>query len=233
MVWQAVLLQGEPGSLWKQAGLPKSHQGSNWKGESSLDLLVNSPDSLLASFRSKTSPGQLILIAGPGGSGKTSWCRQLASSAVDLHMQPRGLLSPAVFVDGNKVAIDLLDLDSGEKRRLAVKREHTSSTQAGLSIVATQDWLFDTEALSWGNQILSRLVVQNELLILDELGPLELLENSGLTAGLELITRRAYRLACLVVRSTLVQHARERWPWAQLVDLAAQAGRLKSDDLNS
>jgi nucleoside-triphosphatase THEP1 len=233
MVWQAVPLQREQGSLWKQAGLPTSLQGSNWKGESSLNLLVNSPDSLLASFRSKVSPGQLTLIAGPSGSGKTSWCLRLANAAVTLQIQPRGLISPAVFLDENKIAIDLVDLVSGENRRLAVRRGNTSSIETTPSVYAMQDWLIDPLVISWGNQILSKLSIKNKLLILDELGPLELLEDTGLTAGLELINSRTYRMACVVVRSGLVQNALERWPWAMVIDINNQAARLNGDDLNT
>jgi hypothetical protein len=56
-----------------------------------------------------------------------------------------------------------------------------------------------------------------ELLVLDELGPLELHKNKGLTAGVQLIDAQRYRTACVVVRPTLLSVALERWPCGQIL----------------
>ncbi|MBV2193943.1 MAG: hypothetical protein KUL81_11460, partial [Azonexus sp.] len=61
--------------------------------------------------------GQLVLLSGERGAGKTAWCRSLAGLAQGMTVA--GLASPAVFCDGRKTAIDLLDLSRGETRRLA------------------------------------------------------------------------------------------------------------------
>jgi hypothetical protein len=58
-----------------------------------------------------------------------------------------------------------------------------------------------------------------DILILDELGPLEFSSNQGLTVGFELIERRLYRLACMTIRPSLLPVALERWPWAHEIHL--------------
>jgi hypothetical protein len=176
---------------------------------------IDSPDSLLASLAFRNQPGQLMLITGPGRSGKTCWCLALADYASILGLDVGGLVSPAVSEDGRKVGIDLLDLRSGAQRRLAVRRGESSSGQT------TEDWHFDDEALNWGNAILAQMGAC-QFFILDELGPLELQRGVGLINGLGLVAARHYRLACLVVRPSLLDIAQALWPWGEVFYLPSR-----------
>jgi nucleoside-triphosphatase THEP1 len=182
---------------------------------------LSSPVSFLASFLSKSEneeAPELWLVTGESGAGKSSWCQELVRRGREAGLTPVGLISPAVFQDGRKVGIDLIEVETGERRRLATKKEDKSSpSTAGLS---TQAWDFDTETLAWGNRILERLVPAT-LLILDELGPLEILDGKGLTAGLRLIDQKQYRLACVVIRPRLLPTALERWPWSKALEIPA------------
>lgn len=179
-----------------------------------------SPVALLQSMATTlpNSP-RLVLLTGEFSSGKTTWCLQLLEQARLRGMLTAGLVSPAVFEQGVKIGIDLMDIVSGERRRLAV-RHSLSSGQAPQLGPLTQNWHFDSLVLAWGNQILENLS-ECELLILDELGPLEFLAEQGLTAALKLIDAKQYRLACVVVRVELLSMALERWPWGQPYNLTA------------
>ncbi|MEW6717362.1 MAG: nucleoside-triphosphatase [Chloroflexota bacterium] len=177
--------------------------------------LLNSPDSLLASFASENEPGRLIIVTGPSGSGKTHWCLALADYARSLGVDVGGLVSPAVQEAGLKTGIELLDLRSGARRRLAVRRAESVTGPI------TEDWHFDNEALRWGNAVLVRSK-KCQLLILDELGPLELLQGVGLTVGLRLVSARRYRLACVVVRLSLLSKAQALWPWEQTFHIPSE-----------
>ena len=46
-----------------------------------MQVYIDSPDSLLASFVSGKETGRLILVTGQSGSGKTRWCQALAEQA--------------------------------------------------------------------------------------------------------------------------------------------------------
>ena len=173
-----------------------------------MQILIDSPDSLLASFVSGIEPGRLILVTGSSGSGKTRWCQTLAERANVLGIHAAGLVSPAVFEGDVKVGIDLLDLGSGEQRRLAVRRGEYGDGHN------TLDWHFYSETLDWGNNILGQFGTCR-FIILDELGVLELEQGLGLTNGIGLITARRYRLACVVVRPSLLDDARVLWPWGE------------------
>ncbi len=177
-----------------------------------MQVLIDSPDSLLASFMSGDEPGRLILITGQRGSGKTDWCLALAEAATSLNIPIEGLVSPAVFEEDIKVGIDLRDLGSGAQRRLAVRRGESDRGQM------TENWLIDEGTLEWGNAILAQSGTC-PLFILDELGPLELERGVGLINGIGLIAGRRYNLACVVIRTSLLALALEYWPWGQILQL--------------
>lgn len=169
-------------------------------------------------------PPPLFLITGASGSGKTTGCLHLVEQARSDSYVVGGLLSPAVFTGKRKTGIDLVDLSSGERRRLATLKTTEQATS-----LTTDEWQFDASALAWGNDRLHRLR-SCDLLVLDELGPLEYYCTAGLQEGFRLIQAQRYRLACLTIRPSLLAVAQQRWPWARVVDVTVntrrhQAGR--------
>jgi ABC-type cobalamin/Fe3+-siderophores transport system ATPase subunit/nucleoside-triphosphatase THEP1 len=163
-------------------------------------------------FEKSGGSPQLIFVTGPGGSGKSTWCAGLVRRSRERGLVVRGLLSPAVFTDGSKVGIDMVDLTTGERRRLASLRNPAST---GLM---TDHWQFDADTLAWGNQIL-RDAQPCDLLIIDELGPLEFLRNGGLQEGVRILDHRQYKVACVVIRPSLLPDAQQRWPGGYIIDL--------------
>jgi nucleoside-triphosphatase THEP1 len=189
---------------------PRLMTGQNGSTVPQQDVSYSPVEIVARLLPANQSFSELIFITGKSGAGKTAWCQELIRQSQSAGLIPVGLISPAVFQSGFKVGIDLIDIRTGERRHLAVKKEqNTPIDQAGLE---TPGWRFNSQVLAWGDGVLDRLQHPN-LLILDELGPLELLENVGLTAGLRLIDGRRYRMACVVIRPTLLPAAQERWPW--------------------
>ena len=181
-----------------------------------MQVFIDSPDSLLASFISpnENKPG-LVLITGMRGAGKTCRCMDLVEHARALDLKLCGLISPAIFEDDQKVGIDLLNLNNGERRRLAYR-----VGEAGGDL-RTLDWQMVAETLDWGNSILES-IDSCDLFILDEVGPLEFEHGIGLIAGLDIIDSRKNFPAVVVVRPSLLFMAHRRWPWAQLINIPAQ-----------
>jgi nucleoside-triphosphatase THEP1 len=143
------------------------------------------------------------VITGPRGAGKTTSCQNLVSEARKMDWDVAGILSPAVFVDGVKAAIDALDLRRGEQHTLARLAPPGQTTS-----IRTETWLFDEDTLEWGNRVF-QLATPCDLLVVDELGPLELERHQGWTAALEAVRSRAYHLCLLVLRPELVHHAQQ------------------------
>lgn len=160
--------------------------------------------------------GQLLVVTGDIGTGKTPWCGDLIAhiQGQEPTSKVAGLLSPGVFAaDGSKAAIDLRDLATGTQRRLATRRPSPDPASP------TPNWDFEAETLTWGDEVLAS-VGPCDLLVIDELGPLELLHGRGWQHALPLLERGAYRLACVVVRTRLLNTFRERFPAAKVVTIA-------------
>ncbi len=161
-------------------------------------------------FRQSRHTPQLILVTGLSGAGKTTWCTRLVEQAQKQGLMVRGVLCPSVFEDGRKIGIDIVNLETGERRRLARLRD------GGTGELVTTQWQFDPTAMAWGDHSLHD-TKDGDLLVIDELGPLEFLRHEGLMEGLRLLDERRYRVACVVVRSSLLPNALQRWPHALVV----------------
>lgn len=182
-------------------------------------VAYNSPDSLLASFlyQGELQPS-LVLLSGDSGAGKTSWCQALVERARARGLMPTGLLSPAVFVESEKVGIDLRDLATGQQRRLAGRDLAPSPGDNPILPSVHSHWHIDQNTIAWGNAILAGLD-NPPLLVIDELGPLEFERRLGLVAAFELLDLQRHGLALAVIRPALLVQARERWPWSRILSL--------------
>jgi len=197
----------------------------------SLSLHGNSlSDDLLAeALLLENDISTLTILTGPVGSGKTRLCGRLLALAAERSLPVGGVYSPAVMTGDEKTGIDLVILPGRERRRLAVART-TPAGRATFSARATPDarvftkhWVMDEAAVAWGDAHLARLTPP-ELLILDELGPLEFIAGSGLQAAFPLLDGRGYRWGVVVIRPDLLAAAQTRWPWAQVVSLDSEPG---------
>lgn len=151
---------------------------------------------------------ELFVITGWRGVGKTTLCLKVVEAmrnpgsfpgvnGIKMGWQVSGILSLAVIENGEKVAIDSLDLRSGEQRRLATR---TPLPHHGTVML---DWAFNPETVEWGNQVLTGSV-PTDLLVVDELGPLELIHGGGWQAGIRVLNGGSYRAAMVVIRPEFV-----------------------------
>ncbi len=157
------------------------------------------------------------VVTGPIGIGKTTWCMQLAELAREKGLMVGGILSPPVFKDGRKIGIDLINLDEGDRRRLANERDLLLDGDA-LELV-TQRWVFDPAVVAWGNEVLSTSG-SYDLIFIDELGLLEFQRGQGLIAGFTLLDENCFRQAIVVIRPGLLNFARNRWKIDRIIDLS-------------
>ena len=178
----------------------------------------HSPGDLLARFFSPgESPKKLTLLTGPRGCGKTTWCQELNRIALDRDINVAGLISLPVIADHRKTGIRVFSLPGNESRLLATRQAQNGQNRF------SQDWCFDADALQWGNTLLAR-VRQPQLLIIDELGPLEFFGQQGWQAAFPLVASRTYHWAVVVIRPALLSLAKERWPWGDTLSLEEGVG---------
>lgn len=157
------------------------------------------------------SPAPLLfLVTGSLGAGKTTFCRHLVEAAREAGWRTAGLLSHPVFEGSEKIAIDAEDLETGETRRLAARSDTPTP--------GTRHWKFAEPTLAWGNHVLTACIPA-DLLVIDELGPLEFERETGWQAGLAAVDSRQYAVAIVVVRPELLGEALLRWDEANLVEI--------------
>jgi nucleoside-triphosphatase len=159
---------------------------------------------------SEENTSTLFLITGYRGAGKTTFCRRMAQSARDAGWDVAGILSNPLFEGDLRIAIQAEDVRTGETHILALRSEDPTP--------GAKHWKFDRETLDWGNQVFHKSY-PCDLLVVDELGPLEFESGSGWQAGLEAINSRQYAIALVIIREELLGEALLRWSDARLVEI--------------
>ena len=148
---------------------------------------------------------QLFVMTGEIQSGKTTWIKRMLAQAQARGLSFSGVYTPAVFEGGTKTAIDAVLLPQQERLRLAHFRD--GACPDGVHRLA---WEFDEAAMARCNGHLGSLG-HSRLLLIDELGPLELVRNEGYTQALELLDSRQVECALVVIRPSLLEVAQNRW----------------------
>ncbi|MBU0494263.1 MAG: hypothetical protein KKA73_17120 [Chloroflexi bacterium] len=159
---------------------------------------------------------RIIVLSGPVGNGKTTLCGQLTVRGREQGLDCAGLVCPARLVGERKVGVDVQDVRSGERRPLA-----ETDTRPGA--VRTGRYRFDPTALAWGADVLAS-ATPCDVLIVDELGPLELERGQGWANALDVLRAGRFRLAVVVVRPALLATLARAVP-----DLPTRVVTLPSD----
>ena len=147
---------------------------------------------------------EVIIITGQKNTGKTKLCLRLIEMLHQQNRQVSGLISPGFYQAGQKTGILVQDIASGDQKQLAIYDPGWDPQ------VPKRLWRFDMQVVEWGNQRL-KTAVNIDVLLIDELGYLELEENRGWTACLDLLDSKNYHYAVVVVRPDLLETARLRW----------------------
>jgi nucleoside-triphosphatase THEP1 len=144
----------------------------------------------------------LWIVTGWRGSGKTTFCSEMLQTARLAGWDTAGLLSPAVFQGGIRNSILAEDIRSGEKRLLAAAHPQTETD------LAFGDLFFNRSTLVWGNRVL-QASIPCDLLVIDELGPLEFNLSLGWVSALDVVKTAQFRLALVVIRPELLERAQQ------------------------
>ncbi len=146
------------------------------------------------------SHGLIYVITGERGSGKSTVCAQVAREAAGRGMVVAGILTERSSPEPG-AARRVVDLRSGQARPFGVQSARGSGL--GQSDPLTPSWEFDSEGFAWANEVFARCT-PCDLLIVDELGPLELLGGRGWTAALAALSSRDFGAALVVCRPGLL-----------------------------
>ncbi len=151
---------------------------------------------------------QIVILTGERGTGKTTVCER----AISLAQSQGRTCSGIITLRRSHDILDARDVRSGRVRRLTFESEGDVTLRLG-------PYRFDPETFAWGNEVLAN-ALPCDLLVVDELGPLELERGVGWTAALGLLQQSSFALAVVVVRPGLVARARDLLPAEDVTLLA-------------
>jgi nucleoside-triphosphatase len=145
---------------------------------------------------------KIVLLTGEREVGKTRLCQRVVGEAERRGFSCAGVLSPALFDSQQKIGISLIDVASGEERSLAIADDAPHGVRWGR-------YRFVPSSLAWGAELLAK-AIPCDLLVVDELGPLELESGQGLVRALDVLAQGGFSLALVVVRPALLDQVRGR-----------------------
>jgi nucleoside-triphosphatase len=144
------------------------------------------------------------LLTGPVGVGKTTVAERVVGLALRQGIVCGGLLAPAMVNScGQKAGIWGVDIGTGERRVLARIDRDLGGPSIG-------SYSFDATALDWAVGVLDGAIGACDLLIVDEIGKLELWRGIGLAPVLAPLSAGEAERALILVRDSLLSELQAR-----------------------
>lgn len=155
----------------------------------------------------------IIILTGDRGIGKSTICRGVVALA-----QSAGWSCGGIITLSRGDARDVLDVASGDVRCLTQSADTAQAVDQGR-------FRFDPRVLRWAGKKLAQ-ATPCDLLVVDEIGPLELERGEGWANALDVLAGGDFGLALVVVRPELVARTKAQLPdYAPVVFSATRENR--------
>jgi nucleoside-triphosphatase THEP1 len=142
-----------------------------------------------------------FILTGKIGAGKTTACRKVAQKAAGMGLFAGGILTPPIFDGGKKTGFYAEDLQTGERWVLG-----TRNFGSGIQGPVYGIYRFSIEGFKKAYGVLKSAVVSRcDLIVLDEIGPLEIVHKRGFWRILEPLFDQKNAYLLLVVRPSLME----------------------------
>ncbi|RJQ44768.1 MAG: hypothetical protein C4545_00715 [Anaerolineaceae bacterium] len=159
------------------------------------------------------------IITGAQNSGKSVMMLDIMRIVQDDGIPICGLVSPGVYENGERIAIQVLDIETGERVILADLKPGWDPDNPN------KKWKMREENILWGNEHLQKIRTKGKIYFLDEIGIYELLDGKGWQRGLQILQEKDFKHAVVAVRKEVLTEAIQICEKAQIsieiVDLDA------------
>ena len=160
---------------------------------------------------------KLYVMTGQIQTGKTTWLKGFLKEAANADVRIDGLITPAIFENGEKTGIEARLLPQDENFLLAKKR-YFDGGEGGSHNFKQQvfdgkkklGYDFSDNAMQRINKHFATCFGAHNFLV-DEIGPLEMMQGKGYVEAMRLLDERAADNAIAVIRPSLLDAARKRW----------------------
>ena len=158
----------------------------------------------------KIKISKINLITGERDAGKTVFCCNLVKMLKDSGFSVAGIVSPGIYCDNVKIGKIARYIKSGREIQLADYSPGWDKEKP------RRIWKMNANAILWGNHVLNKSV-PCDVLIIDEIGYLELENNGGWKKSFEILEEKLFKTAFIVIRRNLLEIALSHWKNAQVL----------------
>jgi nucleoside-triphosphatase THEP1 len=171
----------------------------------SLNSLFLQADTLLNAFgKEHLRRPDVVIITGDIHQGKTTVAQEVVSILSEQGISVGGFLAVGKDEDGVRTGFSIKEIETSETMVLCSVEKDESMIQMG-------KFYFNDAAVRWGNQILApEKIVGKSLVVIDELGPLEL-SGRGWSAAIEKICENSSLPLLWIVRNSILNKIIRKW----------------------
>lgn len=162
-----------------------------------------------------------ILLTGASRSGKTTVCTKVIDLARAAGVTVGGIVTENAVTESGAVVQHVVDVRTGRRSLLATataERARVVARYEGVERPLHADefaasWVFDEGGVAFGNAALvATITTPCELLVVDQIGPLELRAGAGFDAAFDAVLRGRHEVALVVVHPLVLELAERRFP---------------------
>lgn len=147
---------------------------------------------------------KVYIIAGRPGTGKSALLADVVAGLKRAGLNVRGICAPGIWKQGKRYGFDLIDMLTGARAVLCRRDDSERWPSLG-------PFRFRPEGLAFGHKALAMSRVRDaDLVVVDEVGPLEL-KGNGWTPELNALVKEGRKPMIWVVRLDMVKEICQRW----------------------
>ena len=172
--------------------------------------------------------GRVFCLTGAPDAGKTQVCLRVAEVAKYRGLRVSGLVTESRRLTSGRIVQTVLNLRTGERRRLADYVGVDEGEPIGSGVAGRFSWTFVRESVRWGRHELDRCLSRDsDLLVIDQIGPLELLACSGWSNAVDVLASARFGLALVVVNPLVAARLRMLLAGADLSEAEVRPAALE------
>jgi len=146
---------------------------------------------------------KILFITGPQGGGKTTFVKELAALLEKSGFSTGGFIAEGYWENNLRSGFDIVEIGGSNKELLC-------NTIAGKGDEQFHRFFFKKKGLQFGNQILEKSAGKNLVVIIDEVGALEL-EGRGLANAIEKLIENPPLAMIWTIRETIAERISARF----------------------
>ncbi len=167
-------------------------------------LLLYSENLIVELERRDKALVPIIIISGNIQEGKTTFVKKVVNRLERKGVKMNGFLSKVIYEGNSRIGYQLHSIANNDNMLLCQTKKTKSWLRQG-------KFYFNPEAIRMGNDIINATDTSTQVLVLDEIGPLEI-KSKGWSPAIQRISEESICPMIWVIRESLVKKISRKWP---------------------